>query len=141
VIWILDTDHLSLLERRNLQILNQIACRPSSSIAITVITAEEQLRGRLNVVRQVSQKLDDAQMAMAYSRLRQTLDDLRQFNVVDFTPAAIAIYKTLVAQKLRVGTQDLRIAAITLSLDATLVTRNHRDFDRVPNLKIEDWTI
>ena len=44
-------------------------------------------------------------------------------------------------QKIRVGTQDLRIAAIALSLSSTVVTRNFRDFEKVPDLKIVDWSI
>jgi predicted nucleic acid-binding protein len=35
---------------------------------------------------------------------------------------------------------DLRIAAIVLEHGATLTTGNVRDFQRIPNLMIEDWT-
>ncbi|MFM6812415.1 MAG: type II toxin-antitoxin system VapC family toxin, partial [Dolichospermum sp.] len=51
------------------------------------------------------------------------------------------IYTELVKQKIRVGTQDLRIAAITLSFKGILVTRNWKDFEKVPNFRLEDWTI
>jgi len=35
---------------------------------------------------------------------------------------------------------DLRIAAIVLSRDATLLSGNLADFREVPGLKVEDWT-
>ncbi len=41
--------------------------------------------------------------------------------------------------KLNVGHDDLRIAAIALENNAVVVTRNTRDFARVPELKVENW--
>jgi tRNA(fMet)-specific endonuclease VapC len=61
--------------------------------------------------------------------------------VIGFDEAAQIVFKNLRAQKLRLGTQNLRIAAITLSQGATLITRNQQDFGLIPMLKIEDWSL
>jgi tRNA(fMet)-specific endonuclease VapC len=57
-----------------------------------------------------------------------------------FDEAAAAIFDQLRTQKLRLGTNDLAIAAITLAVRGILVTRNTVDFRRIPGLVLEDWT-
>ncbi len=71
-------------------------------------------------------------------------DTIAYFNTIQILPfdqAANAQYEALRKQKIRVGTQDLRIAAIALSVNGTVVTRNWRDFQKVPGLALEDWTV
>lgn len=40
-----------------------------------------------------------------------------------------------------IGAYDLQIAAVALASDLILVTHNLREFNRVENLKLEDWEI
>lgn len=54
--------------------------------------------------------------------------------------AAAAQFDALGRQGLGIGTQDLRIAAICLTRQAILATRNQRDFGLVPGLTTEDWS-
>lgn len=137
-LWILDTDHLSLLQRGNPIIYKLISEIRSSEIAITIISAEEQIRGRLNIIRRASL---GNELVLAYRRLQDLLDDLKTINILDFSPEATVIYDDLIRQKVRIGTRDLRIAAIALAIKGTIVTCNHRDFEQVPGLKIVDWTV
>ncbi len=62
------------------------------------------------------------------------------FALYPCTADAFAGYRRLRLAKLNVGSRDLRIAAVALELDATVATRNLRDFRRVPNLKFVDWS-
>lgn len=57
--------------------------------------------------------------------------------VVPFDLPASAAYRAVPFKR---GSFDRLIAAQALSLGLTLVTNNERDFDDIPNLKIENWT-
>jgi len=61
--------------------------------------------------------------------------------VLPFDRDAALVFDGLVAQRVRIATMDLRIAAIALENGLTVVTRNRRDFGRVPGLTIVDWSI
>lgn len=136
--WVLDNDHVSLLQRGHSVVINKVAAMNPAEIAITVITVVEQMYGRLDVIKRGKSKQE---LVTSYVLLRETFNRLCQANILDFNEAAFDIYNELLKQKIRVGTQDLRIASVALSVNATVVTRNFKDFQKVPNLKIVDWSI
>ena len=113
----------------------------AKNIAVTIVTAEELIRGRFNVIRQASEPSQTDKLILAYTKLWDTLEDLKILNILKFDGDAGTIYKEFFRQRIRLGTQDLRIAAIVLANNAILVTRNNRDFSQVPDLVQEDWTI
>jgi tRNA(fMet)-specific endonuclease VapC len=137
-VWILDTDHYSLLQHQHPAIQQKIARHPLQT-AIAIVTAEEALRGRFNVIRRADPNSDA--FVQAYGNLSETLEQLHQINILRFTSAALDCYRDLIRQRIRIGPRDLRIASIALSINATVVTRNQKDFTQVPNLQLEDWTI
>jgi tRNA(fMet)-specific endonuclease VapC len=135
--YILDTDHLSLAQRKHPIVTAKILAMPKDSMAITIITVEEQLRGRFSQIRRFP---SGPGCINAYFNLRETVDDLRTKIILDFDLVAEAIDQSLIKQKLRLGTQDRRIAAIALANRCTLVTANTQDFSKAPGLILEDWT-
>ena len=136
--FVLDTDTLSLLERRHPEIVRRVAARQETELAITVISVEEQMRGRLAELKNARTL---TALAAAYLRLTETMGALKKLPLLTFTDTAAVRYGELFRLKLNVGKNDLRIAAIALENDAVVVTRNVRDFGRVPDLVIEDWTL
>jgi tRNA(fMet)-specific endonuclease VapC len=129
---------LSLFQNGHPKVFDRVDQLPFEQIATTVITAEEQIRGRLNIVRRAE---NQRKLSSAYALLRESILFFQKIQVLEFTPEAETIYWQLQAQKIRPGSRDLKIAAIALSLDATVITRNRKDFQQVPNLKFEDWSI
>jgi tRNA(fMet)-specific endonuclease VapC len=80
------------------------------------------------------------QEVQAYHRLRRHLDNYRQVLTLGFDEKAAAKFQSLRRTRIRIGSMDLKIAAIVLSQGATLLSRNLVDFGKVPELKVEDWT-
>ena len=113
-------------------------CDPPELVATTVVTYEEQTRGRLGMVNAAR---TTRQLVQAYSHLQQHVLNYSKIPIIEFDEAAASTAAMLRKSKLRLGTMDLRIASIALTNDALLLSRNLRDFLRVPNLRVEDWTI
>jgi tRNA(fMet)-specific endonuclease VapC len=139
---LLDTDIFSLLELPDSPEYARLRARiaqldPAQPVATTVITYEEQSRGRLA---SVNAARTPQQLVQAYAHLRQHVLNYSKIPIIGFDGGAALKAATLQKSKLRLGTMDIRIAAIALTNDALLLSRNVRDFRRVPNLRVEDWT-
>ena len=137
---ILDTDCVSLLQRDKIlsgsrlqQNLNRF---PVEEIYTTIVTFEEQMRGWLSFVAK-SRTLEE--QIYAYSKLHTFLNNFRESLVLDFDEKAADVFQQLKSQKIRVGTMDLKIAAIAVSNNAILVSRNLSDYEQIPNLTVHDW--
>lgn len=138
--YILDTDHLSLIPRNNQegrQILARLATLEDVSVAVTIITYEEQIRGRLGVLSRA--KTLDEQL-VAYQRLQRLSENYRSIKIVAFDRSAGLEYQRLRKVYPRLGTMNLRIAAISIVKNATLLTRNTSDFGQIKELSIDDWS-
>jgi tRNA(fMet)-specific endonuclease VapC len=137
--YLLDTDHLSLIQRGGIPgraILLRLT-ETTIPFATTVITYEEQTRGWLE---RLSQTKTLEQQVSAYQRLQQHTLHYRDIDVITFDIAAAQHYEHLRKDYPRLGKMDLRIAAIALIHDATVLTRNQKDFGQILNLKMEDWS-
>lgn len=138
MLFVLDSDHLSLHQRGHEPLRKRLLTTPANQIAITIISAEELMRGRLAQLRRAEKPESRIE---AYHWLSRTIEFLCGFTILKFDQQAEAFYEDFKSKKIKIGTQDLKIAAIARSLEATLVTRNRRDFKRIPSLKIQDWSV
>jgi len=137
-IWVLDTDHLCELEVRSpagLRLLRRLEQSHEGAV-ITAVTCEEQLRGWLAEIHRHTRPR--AQIP-AYARLIRTIETHARWTILPLDEESASAFESLVKQRVRISSNDLRIAAITLAHDATLLTRNTKDFTKVPGLKFENW--
>ena len=70
---------------------------------------------------------------------------LAPFNVIPFT-ADDAVFAGKIRGYLErkgtpIGPYDIQIAAQALARDIPVITHNTGEFERVPNLKVEDWVL
>lgn len=135
---VLDTNHLRCLARHEpatLSLLRRL--KESEGVAVTtIVTAEEHLRGWLARIRSST---DGARQVPYYQALRETIDFYHAWVLLPWDLECARLFGYFRAQGVRIGTQDLKIASITIAHDATLLTRNTADFAQVPGLRIENW--
>lgn len=140
--YLLDTDHISFLQRRSgpeyAALSVRIAQHAPADFGLPVVSFHEQALGANTYI---SRARTTADVVRGYTLFGEILQGFLGAPVVPFDAAAAAVFDGLRAQRVRVPTMDLRIAAVALSRGLVLLTRNSADFSRVPGLIIEDWTV
>jgi tRNA(fMet)-specific endonuclease VapC len=139
--YLLDTDHISLIQRKQSPeygaILAHSALHSPADILTYVVSFHEQVLGCQTYLARAK---TIAEIVHGYDMLSRVIGDFGKGIVLPFDGSAGATFDRLVANKVRIPTMDLRIAATALASGAILVTRNSRHFAKVPGLVLEDWT-
>ena len=132
VLYIFDTDTCSYVMKRMFpSLLNRVRATPPAEQAVSVVSVAELLYGAC-----LSTRPREARIAFDAF--------IRYLAVLDWTREAAEHYVDIRADlKVRgnmIGANDLLIAAQSRSMGAVLVTNNVGEFERVPGLKVENWT-
>ena len=132
---VLDTDAITLIQRGSgspFKALSKMLDEAGDDVYVTVISLDEQLHGAF---REIAGS-NSAIRIRGYRRLRVITQDYAGRPMLDYDEKADSVFNRLKAMKSRPSTKDLRIASVAISHDATLVTGNVRDFEKVPLLKL-----
>lgn len=135
---LLDTDTVTHLSYGNEKVRRRFGAVARDSIAITVVTRYEVLRGRAeNLLKAASE--DELRKAVGLFRHAEEL--LSDLVVVGLDDEAIRHFGRLRKQKnlKKMGRADMLNACIALGNDALLVTRNTKDYKDIAGLRMENW--
>jgi len=135
---VLDTDHVSILGLPSpaaTALLERIDAS-GQEVATTIVTVEEQLRGWLAEIHRLT---DPHRQIVAYGRLQRRIDFFAAWTVLPWDADAADLFARYRTDGVRIGSLDLKIACTVIVHDATLLTRNARDFAEVPGLRFENW--
>ncbi|CAM3975906.1 PIN domain-containing protein [Bordetella muralis] len=128
--YLLDTNILIAALKRNPLVIEQLQRIPEDSLRLSTVVLGE--------------LYFEAEKSQFVERNRAKMDSLVhrfiQVGVDQITADCYGrIRAALEKQGTPIGANDLWIAAQALSIDATLVTDNQREFDRVTGLTLENW--
>lgn len=114
--YLLDTDHISFLQRRSgsefTRLIIRMGQHPPDDFVLSVISFHEQVLGAHNFINRARTNTDTVR---GYALLSETLQGFAVSPVLPYDTQAIAVFDELREQQVRVSTMDLRIAAIALS--------------------------
>jgi tRNA(fMet)-specific endonuclease VapC len=128
--YVLDTNTLIYYFKGQGQVARYLLDTPAESIIISTIVVFEL---QVGIAKSNSPAKRIQQLQQLLSKVQQIDFDL------DMALAAATIRAQLEQQGTPIGPMDILIAGTAMSLQATLVTHNVREFARIPDLKIADW--
>ncbi len=134
-----DTDVLTEILLGNAEYVSRVSGIPASLQAVPIIVIEEIMRGRMNIIRKAEAGKAGVTIERAYELFQDTFLDFRRTQILPYNSRAESLYQQWRKQRVRISTHDLRIAAICVAHDSILISRNRRDYKRVPDLQVEFW--
>ncbi|MBA2651142.1 MAG: PIN domain-containing protein [Tatlockia sp.] len=130
--YFLDTDTLIYFLKGHKSVVENLSCHSSVDLATTIINHSELLFG---VFKSVKKK----------ENLVIVTGLLKSLNIVSFCEDSSAIFAEQKAALKNQGTiiadMDLMIACIALRHKAVLVTNNTKHFERIKNIKLDNWCV
>jgi tRNA(fMet)-specific endonuclease VapC len=139
--FVLDTDYLGILQNQDdpafLPLWNRISEKNFDNFYLAIISFHEQVGGWYTYLAKAKETW---QVIKGYRMFQGILKDFTTFHVLPYDEAAVNVFETIRKEKVRIGTMDLRIGAITIANKYTLLSRNLVDFQKIPGLRVEDWT-
>lgn len=127
---ILDTDTLSYFLKGNENIVRNFASYPDTAIHTTIINYAELLFGACASIKK----------NLLLAQIERLLSEMTIIPFCQKSAHIFAAYKAKLRQNgTPIADMDLMIASITLANKATLITNNTRHFNRIENLKLENW--
>lgn len=135
---VLDTNHyVALIAGGPLSItISRRATEVDADIFTTIITPQEITQGWLAAINREQAGRDQL---FSYARFQHNLLAFSKLPILPFDQEAAETFHRLRRDLPRTGTMDLKIAAVCLAHDATLLTRNLADFQHIPGLRVENW--
>jgi tRNA(fMet)-specific endonuclease VapC len=136
---ILDTDHITILQQDRAKAAEfQDRLKRSGvddEICVSIVSYEEQFRGWLSFIARAGRT---SELIFAYQKLERFHQFFSEWHLIPFDDASGFAFDHLRRQRLRIGTPDLKIAAIAIAHDALLLSANLRDFRRIPGLRVPE---
>lgn len=130
--FMLDTNIcIYIIKRKPPNVIDRFKRTEISQIGISSITLSELIYG-------VSKSSNPEQNRMALTQFIAPLEILPYDDEASQYYGDLRVH--LEKQGTPIGALDMLIAAHALSVDCTLVTNNEKEFIRVPELKIVNWT-
>ena len=129
MIYMLDTDTISFLIRKDSCVIKNLVKHEDDEICISAITYAELCFG---LEKKGSEKLINEVNAI-----------IGKLSIVDFNSTQSELYGKIRLELEKSGTligdMDMLITAAALSVGAILVSHNVRHFSKIKKLKVEDW--
>lgn len=107
-----------------------------AEVFLSIITVQEATNGWLALINSLNAGRNQVR---GYASFQRTITAFHKFSILAFDAEAAEIFHRLKSEHPRNGTMDLKIAAICIAHEATLLTRNVGDFENITGLRVENW--